>query len=49
MSKKVVTDSPKDKSVVSLSHQSKKQRMETPLQKKKSKKKINGCLVILLN
>lgn len=34
MSKKVVTDSPKDKSLVSLSHQSKKQRMETPLQKK---------------
>lgn len=48
MSKKVVTDSPKDKSVVSLSHQSKKQRMETPLQKK-IKIKINGCLVILLN
>lgn len=38
MSKKVVTDSPKDKSLVSLSHQSKKQRIETPLQKKNLKK-----------
>lgn len=48
MSKKVLTDSPKDKSLVSLSQQSKKNK-EKKGWKPPCKTQINGCLVILLN